>query len=98
MSEERRHLAKAFYKKFEAIDDSLWTTESFTNGAKYCALGHLGCRKRFGGITDEGHQLSTILGGHPSVVANINDGHLPEYPQPTPKARILAALKDIIRQ
>lgn len=77
-----------FISKFEAIPEDKWCvdfTEDY-NGNR-CALGHCG-----GINTHESNILRSILC---MPVSFLNDGLKPEYPQPTPKQRILAALYDI---
>lgn len=97
-----------FINKFEAIPESRWTTNFFDQDDKYCANGHCGMRESELEKTREALALAELLkplkrstwsryGGDPiyEVTANINDGETAEYPQPTPKQRILAALYDI---
>jgi len=84
-----------FIQKFEAIPDEKWTIKEFTNAiGQCCALGH--CGRRIGSPTAEGEALYQLF--HENEMdgpAHINDGYSIEYQQPTPKARILAALNDI---
>lgn len=84
-----------FLKKFEAIPENMWHTHSYSNATKtkFCAFGHCG-------VTDRGNSMSFSmdvmfykeLKVH---VSHVNDGREINYPQPTPKQRILAALRDI---
>lgn len=80
-----------FISKFEKTKEEEWWTEDFTDGSgRYCALGH--CGQTNLQDTEEGEALNDIL----SYQADeINDGLDPRYPQPTPRQRILAALRDI---
>lgn len=97
-----------FIKKFQAIPEGKWAERFFDIDDKYCANGHCGMREANCDETHEAIALAAILsplkkdhwetfGGDPiyEVTANINDGETLEYPQPTPKQRILAALHDI---
>lgn len=82
--------AAYFIAKFSAIPDELWCTKIYSEGEKHCTLGHLGITNTVG-MTDEYKALLNLeLGG----AATITDGDNPRYPQPTPKQRILAALRD----
>ena len=58
-------------------------------GNAYCAIGHCGVSPL--GWTEEGRALNEILCGD---TASINDGYNLGYQQTTPKARVLAALRD----
>lgn len=99
-----------FINKFEAIPEEKWTKGMFENNGKHCANGHCGVNgDNYNMPPAEALALAEIL--HPlrnkswvsfgeyipifSVTVNINDGFAPEYQQPTPKQRILAALYDI---
>lgn len=89
-----------FIAKFEAIPDELWITEKYSDkdedGEKTaCALGH--CAE----YSATSFALIKVFepdfrfrNQSESRIANINDGLDPDYPQPTPKARVLAALRD----
>ncbi len=79
-----------FIAKFEAIPDEKWTTGVFVHGDRCCALGH--CGPNIGYYTPEAFALSSMLGHQASF---INDGFDSRYLQPTPKQRILAALRDL---
>jgi hypothetical protein len=93
-----------FIQKFEAIPDEKWTTGTYTRCEyKHCALGHCGTeiiekprlffKTKF---TPEGKALENLFKIHfPESITRINDGEVDQYQQPTPKARILAALRDI---
>lgn len=92
-----------FITKLSAIPDELWCSEFFSNGEARCALGHLG---RFGWWREsredrdvrgeEVNSFVAVLGnGDRATVERINNGDDLRYSQPTPKARILAALNDL---
>lgn len=89
-------LCEHFIKKFEAIPDEQWTTHKYKNAAgQRCAMGH--CGRRNNEVSVEGAALLSLFWEHlRRSVTQVNDftGVL-GYPQPTPKARILAALHDI---
>jgi len=86
-----------FIKKFEAIPDELWFIGDFVdpvNGSAKCAFGHCGMTNSIGmNSCNEGAALHRLTKKY--MVADINDGLDPNYRQPTPKQRILAALYDI---
>ncbi len=98
-----------FINKFEAIPDSRWVTGSFENLGRHCANGHCGvsnenymsppCEALFLAeiLSPLKKEYWIVIGDSPifSVTVSINDGFTPEYQQPTPKQRILAALYDI---
>lgn len=98
-----------FINKFEAIPENKWTTGFFKNNGKCCANGHCGIDESTEVQEgEEAHALAMLLMplrkdywqkflGDPvyEVTAVINDGGIDEYPQTTPKQRILAALYDI---
>lgn len=103
MSEENKHLAKMFHNKFEAIDEALWCTGVTTDvTGRHCALGHLGetTSTKARAKTNEGKMIHELFCDYfpDSHVTDINDGWNGQFDQSTPKARILAALEDIIRQ
>lgn len=84
-----------FIKKFEAIPDREWCIKYYYNDKnQFCALGF--CGEGLGGETDESLALKKIFINHRSDLSpgNVNDGLVKLYQQPTPRARILAALRD----
>jgi hypothetical protein len=86
----KNYSVRHFIKKFEATHYSHWTTKNFVsnNGKKFCALGH--CNDQ------EYVALVNIFNNHfGSTVVDINDKPSRKFPQKTPRARILAALKKI---
>lgn len=85
-----------FIAKFEAIPEEKWCTGVFENhvGQK-CALGLCG-----GGITNpeatEAYALTEIFEDNRLNITSVNDSkRQKKYHQPTPKQRVLAALRDI---
>lgn len=83
-----------FIAKFEAIPDERWCVYDYRNGPQRCARGHCG-QTSFRDTPEStalGELFDNNIGDGPSMV---NDGNVEEYQQPTPKARILAALHDI---
>ncbi len=92
-----------FIDKFEALPESAWQTRNYHNpetGAS-CALGHCGARihspdptmpyYRDNLYTAESEALVNLV----PYIVKINDG-VGVYPgQTTPKARVLAALRDL---
>lgn len=88
--------AQYFIEKFEAIPEEMWTVNVYTEGDKCCAFGHCGVNA-IGG-TKESTALAEIIANTPGkygYVDIINDGDDNRYKQPTPKQRILAALRDV---
>ncbi len=89
------HDASWFLFKFSAIPEDEWCVGEFCEyGAggkiRHCALGHCGVSLRSESV--EGHALAKALN---EKVGAINDGSYPEFSAlgKTPKARILAALR-----
>lgn len=91
-----------FLRKFSAIPDEQWCTCARTNYlGQHCAIGHT---ERNHVETDETmalHAALLPLNYHKSgmhwrgwTAAYINNGDDARYQQSTPKARILAALRD----
>lgn len=81
-----------FIDKFEKIPEELWCIGVFYDGKKRCAAGHCGFV-----TTQETLEFSYLrwLFGSSSTIFEINDGQNINYQQPTPKQRILAALRDV---
>lgn len=99
-----------FIAKFEAIPDAAWTTHEFlsVDKSKRCALGHCGDDEWWldPWINFPGEVKALLRLFFPTFnpfradeamigIEQINNGEHPRYPQPTPKARILAALRDL---
>lgn len=93
-----------FIAKFEAIPDEKWTTGKYMDkDGRCCALGHCGVLQvddtadgpRYL-LSKEGDCLQFLIEKlRLTTVHHVNDGVDPHYQQPTPKARILAALRDL---
>lgn len=98
-----------FINKFEAIPEELFFEGRFIEGDKKCSAGHCGTNdENFHNneLPLETHALISLLKPFKvecdyyrsdlmKTIAAINDGTNPNYQQPTPKQRILAALYDI---
>lgn len=99
-----------FIKKFQAIPEKFWNDYTQTgysdDRVTHCAFGHCQTSGQWpgnedGSITPEGQALCEIFNsvgmvvGSGKWITSINNGNVNEYPQPTPKQRILAALHDI---
>jgi hypothetical protein len=84
-----------FIAKFEAIPEELWTTGEFKEGEKCCAFGHCGVNLDCCHNEESEGLIRLMLQLGEFVVTAINDGEHPDYQQPTPKQRILAALHDL---
>lgn len=86
---------------FEAIPEDQWLANGqFKDySGRYCARGHI--NRHFDASSLGFMRLMSVLvtpeqqAHHDDVVAAINDGKDPRYPQPTPRSRILAALHDL---
>lgn len=83
--------ADYFIKFFRKIPDEKWTTHALEENGGHCALGHCGAKEGRIAFCRKAMALYRVLC---RKVAFINDGAEKDYPQKTPKARILAALKD----
>lgn len=89
-----------FIEKFESIPEEEWCVQELANDiGQHCALGHCGCSPGDDYMSREALHLKTLFGSsalrYPLSVADVNDGYNSNYPQPSPKQRILAALRDI---
>lgn len=88
------HTAEQFYAFFSMIPEERWTSGVVQNVlSQRCARGHLGYAE-VGTVMApclSSYRLSELLKCPESV---INDGCDPRYQQPTPRQRILAALRD----
>lgn len=97
----KRYDVNYFIEKFSKIPASKWTTYTFENYAgQCCALGHCGFQRNISGgknKTTEGISLINLINKIGLNVVTINDGDT-KYQQRSPKARILAALRDVKKQ
>lgn len=90
--------AAEFIEFFEAIPEEKWCTRSFANGDKCCAHGHLGSSNdQFSTDSKNLHELFIAHFRGQLGPMSVNDGsdNAKQFPQPTPKQRILAALREI---
>lgn len=87
-----------FKKFFKAIPEEQWMTKYYNNAGqtRFCALGHLGSGN-VTGVTSVGVRLQKMFrkAFGKFTVAKVNDHKSEAFPQPTPKARILAALNEM---
>lgn len=94
-----KYTVNYFIKKFSAIPRRLWTTGKYTRGEAHCVLGHCGVRSDLLSlsITSESDAFSKLI--LDNIVGRnatgINDWSSVQFPQRTPRGRILAALKYI---
>lgn len=99
--------AKSFLKDIPA---GKWTTNDYSSkkGNAHCALGWINLEyaghpgrwsKQTYDLTSAVYQYLTKqgIGGYDACLANVNDGHIDFYPQPTPKKRVMALLDDCIK-
>lgn len=83
-----------FIEKFTSIPEIFWTTGTFTDGAKCCALGHCGARWLI--ATKESNALEAIFRDNKLSVSRLNDAPSTDFHQDSPKLRILAALESML--
>lgn len=111
MKKENQFTVEFFIDKFKSIPEELWCVGIVKNGNTFCAQGHCMTRWYRESGTDEreikGTEIYALLDlfekyftvptgyKRTAIVGNINNGDHPDYQQPTPKQRILAALYDI---
>lgn len=86
--------ADYFITKFEAIPEDGWGTGAYVNGTQCCALGWCGEREPGDPSYCKSHEADALEVILDYRTVNINDGAALDYPQRTPRARILAALRD----
>lgn len=88
-----------FIDKFEAIPEEKWCTGVSGGKGVTCAFGHCAYDVATGTIQsdwiDRQGALIKALSPLGQLVQRINDGKDLRYQQPTPKQRILAALRDV---
>lgn len=89
--------AQYFIDKFEKIPEDKWCTKYFQEDDKHCVLGHCGV-KNTAILTEEANKLIDLFFNHKIYITHVNDGLINEYNDPTPKQRILHALKDILEK
>ncbi len=87
--------ASEFKAFFGAIPEEQWTTGTVFNRrtGQCCAIGHLT------DANQDWHAMRHLADravGEDGLIL-VNDGFHPEYPQPTPKARVLALCEDLIK-
>lgn len=84
-----------FIDKFEKIPARKWFAGNYHNDnkTKFCVLGH--CGESVSTDTREAAALKNIFCVDGFKVAFVNDGEYIEYPQKTPRSRILSSLRDI---
>lgn len=85
-----------FIKKFTAIPEKAWCTQVFDNKCgQHCALGHCGIIPNKVPYTKESNELSLLfIKYYYFNVTTVND-NIYSNNEPTPKLRILKALKTI---
>jgi hypothetical protein len=91
------YTAQYFLTKLEPIPEEDWCVDHYKYHGACCAMGHCGAREGER-LPDEARALQKIFLDANMCVGNINDtGFSREfhYEEPTPKQRILAALRDI---
>lgn len=98
METHQIYTVEYFIEKFSAIAEHRWLIGNYSNfnGTKKCALGHCDGNGQTE-ISNALHKLFKVVVDPTEGwgVGGINDGRHPNYQQPTPKQRILAALRDI---
>lgn len=91
MSEVEIINADYFINFFEKIPEEKWCVGAMFEGGKACAQGH--CINHYSGSDNLRQSLLDLFGTYSLVVIRVNDIQSDEFPQPTPKQRILAALQ-----
>ena len=104
--EDDKHFLKWAIAFYEAIPDERWCCGHYVRWfgpmEQNCSLGHLGVRASeeiqlgFLGAEDGNAVAAKLCIVTDQEIAAINDGKRAEYPQPTPKARVLAFLQDLL--
>lgn len=84
VDEEGRRCALGHFLPKEYINTRVWLNAPSLNGYSTC-----------GAETKEGRAMCILFPGGAHGIARINNGYNIVYQQPTPKQRILAALRDI---
>lgn len=83
-----------FRDYFAGIPEEKWCVIEIENDSgQRCAMGHLVCV----GASEAFNTFRDLLGNSVSVTS-INNGDNPRFPQPTPRARILAAIDEAIKR
>lgn len=91
---KEKYTVDYFIKKFEKIPEWKWAENTFHHEGRSCALGHCGWRRD--DTSDiEGKHLVELFDLLKTNAPAINDGNNLNYQQPTPKQRVLAALRDV---
>jgi hypothetical protein len=104
-TETKRHLIKFFINKFTRIPSKRWVIPAFSDrhGA-HCALGHLGVTEEMSEKVQVqeypplAFQMIELFDGDEGSITSINDNTDDEYSQRGPRARILAALHDKLKE
>jgi hypothetical protein len=95
LSPQTIHEIKAAASYLEAIPDERWSVDALEGGeGRRCAVGHLMAMGIGGAGIIRIQEL--IYDAFASSMVDINDYHCVHYQQATPKARVLAALHDLI--
>jgi hypothetical protein len=85
---------KDFYYFYKEIPEDKWCTGTYKIDDKCCAYGHLGSYSNYD--SPKSDKVTELIGSNYLHV--INDGEDEEYPQFTPKQRVLAFLIDKINE
>lgn len=90
------HSAAWFIEFFSAIPDDKWCVrDTGEPGTPRCALGHAFGSVRHNKRSQDLVALFETVDTNCLALVRVNNGDHPDYQQPTPKLRILAALHDI---
>lgn len=86
-----------FINKLEAIPENKWCVGKMSDHlGNHCALGHCGAKENDINLSKEARALHLLIYYYLGFAAfQINDNSFKKYPQPTPKQRIIAALKNV---
>lgn len=92
MNPSELRTAEDFKRFFEGIPDEKWCTQVYIDdNGRCCAMGHLGPNTLRAQVVRDLFENILVTNA-----ATVNDGDHPDFQQPTPKQRILAALDEII--
>lgn len=89
-----------FIAYLEQTDESEWLLDRVRSedGSQNCCLGHLidwWYGKGFEGVISEAWDAFEAIWATDHMIYPVNDGRNPEYPQATPKERVIAYLQDL---
>ena len=104
-TEPKRHLIKSLINTFTAIPSERWCERRLTDShGRHCALGHLGVNEEMFDNSNDNEDYPPLaremvnLFDDQDEVTRINDVDNSDHDQRGPRARILAALHDKLKE